>query len=470
LTKKRLLLSLLALVAAGGLLLAGWGLWRPTASSRPPTPGHRAHLDHSSFFDQPFQEGPEVTRACLRCHPNAGRQLLGSTHFTWLAPPAEIPGRTGIHAVGKRNLINNFCIGITSNETMCTKCHAGYGWRDGRYDFTREENVDCLVCHDWSGSYLKGDAGLPVPGTDLRAVARSVGYPRLDNCGVCHFFGGGGMGVKHGDLNTGLTTPQAKDDVHMGLQGMLCIDCHGGREHALRGRSIAVSVDRAHSLACEDCHQRHRHQDARLDTHLAAVACPTCHIPTHAHLAPTKLAWDWSQAGDGTRPQDEHQYQKKKGAFVYGQSLVPEYRWWDGRTGRYLAGDPVDPARTTELNPPLGAKGDKKSKIYPFKVHRGKQPYDLQHEHLLTPQTTGPTGYWTTFDWDGALRQGAQQAGLAYSGQYGFVATAMYWPLNHLVRQAGQALACADCHGAGGRLDWAALGYDADPAGVGGRR
>jgi len=456
----------LAISAAAALAVLGGSGRGPTP---PAVPAHRSHLDHGPFFEKDFTDGPSVTRACQECHPKAAAQMLESPHFTWLSRPAALPGRPGTHAVGKRNLLNNYCIGIAGNETMCTKCHAGYGWGDGYYDFTREENVDCLVCHDWSGGYAKAGLGLPEPGVDLRASARSVGYPRRDNCGVCHFFGGGGMGVKHGDLNASLSTPKGLDDVHMGGHGMLCIDCHGGRDHVILGRSIAVSIDRDHGLDCRRCHQGAIHQDERISRHERALACQTCHIPTHARNAPTKMDWDWSQAGDAARPEDDHLYLKKKGAFIYGQSLTPEYYWWNGSIDRYLNGDVIDPDATTYFNPPRGDIHDPAAKIHPFKVHRGKQPYDQEHRHLLPVKTVGETGYWTTFDWESALRQGAKEAGMNFSGRYGFAATAMYWPLNHTVRPASEALSCTDCHGEHGRMDWNALGYDDDPAKIGGR-
>ena len=39
------------------------------------------------------------------------------------------------------------------------------------------------------------------------------------------------------------------------------------------------------------------HKDERIGTHLRAVACQTCHIPAIAREEPTKVTWDWSQAG-----------------------------------------------------------------------------------------------------------------------------------------------------------------------------
>ena len=78
-------------------------------------------------------------------------------------------------------------------------------------------------------------------------------------------------------------------------------------------------------------------------------------------------------------------------------------------------------------------------------------------------------GYWTEFEWDKALRLGAEATGLAYSGEFGFAPTKMYWPLAHMIPPAAEALTCVDCHAEGGRMDWEALGYGSDPIRSGGR-
>ena len=54
-------------------------------------------------------------------------------------------------------------------------------------------------------------------------------------------------------------------------------------------------------------------------------------------------------------------------------------------------------------------------------------------------------------------------SGLAYSGEYAFAPTEMYWRLNHMVSPADKAPGCLDCHGDKGRLDWQKLGYKGDP-------
>jgi octaheme c-type cytochrome (tetrathionate reductase family) len=286
----------------------------------------RAHLDHSPFLTGTYMTGQAVTRRCLECHPQAAAEIMQTSHWKWLGPEERLTGRATPVRMGKKNLLNNFCVGIQGNWPACTSCHAGYGWRDARFDFAQAENVDCLVCHDWSGAYAKGEAGLPMAGVDLLAVARSVGYPRRANCGACHFSGGGGMGVKHGDLDGSLTHPDAEDDVHMGRHGLQCIDCHRAQRHDIPGRAFSVSAGGANGVACEDCHAEPPHADARLNAHLASVACETCHIPKFARSLPTKMVWDWSQAGDAGRQDDPHTYLKIKGAFVYENNAQPSYR------------------------------------------------------------------------------------------------------------------------------------------------
>lgn len=428
---------------------------------------HRAHLDHSAYFDEPFASGRDVTRACLECHEDAAREVMPTAHFQWTGD--RVTDATGqAILIGKKNLLNNFCIGIQGNWASCTRCHAGYGWRDAGFDFADPLNVDCLVCHDRSGGYLKGEAGEPATGVDLLAAARSVGFPQRDNCGGCHNYGGGGLGVKHGDLDSSLDNPDESVDVHMGRLGMLCIDCHGGDGHRIKGKAFSVSVDHRGGIGCEDCHPAEPHRDGRLNAHTARVACQTCHIPSFANEIPTKMTWDWSKAGDDSRQDDTHHYLKIKGEFVYETAVKPQYRWFNLTVNRYLVGDSIRSDGPTDLNAPRGDRQDPTAKIWPFKVHDAKQPYDAVSQRLLPPVTSGAGGYWHEFDWAKALAMGAENVGLSFSGEYDFADTRMYWPLSHMVQPAEKALQCRDCHDVAGRLDWAALGYDADPMATGG--
>lgn len=45
-----------------------------------------------------------------------------------------------------------------------------------------------------------------------------------------------------------------------------------------------------------------------------------------------------------------------------------------------------------------------------------------------------------------AAEAGMRRIGLPYSGEYDFVETEMYWPVNHQVAPKDQAVSCAECH------------------------
>jgi len=134
-----------------------------------------------------------------------------------------------------------------------------------------------------------------------------------------------------------------------------------------------------------------------------------------------------------------------------------------------LAGEKINPKKVTKLNWPEGSIKDKKAKIYPFKVHEGKQIYDKKNKYFIKPYLWPSKGkadkyaYWKNFDWNKAAEKGMELAGMEYSGEYGFAPTIMYWRLNHMVAPAKDALKCKDCHSKKGRLDWKALGYKGDP-------
>jgi octaheme c-type cytochrome (tetrathionate reductase family) len=462
--------GVLALVVAGGLALAM--ALRTSAAPPPHAAGFarkiRPHFDHGPVISGPFETPQAVTHRCLECHAKSA-EVIHTAHFLWLGDEVEVLGHAGKSRIGKKNAINNFCIATKGNEKSCMKCHAGYGWADDSFDFKNPDNVDCLVCHEHTNAYVKGTYGLPTKETDLVAAARSVGTPARDNCLGCHAYGGGGHAVKHGDIDSSLAHPFEEDDVHMGRHQFLCVDCHTAPGHAIRGRAFSVSVEDAHGVGCVDCHTKPEHQDERLNKHLAAVACQTCHIPNYAGKLPTKATWDWSKAGDQNRPDDPHHYLKIKGEFTYEQDALPQYRWFNGTVGRYLLGDKVDPRQVTVLNPLQGDIADKTARIWPIKIHHAKQPYDAGNDYLFPPVTGGPGGYWTTFDWPSAFALGAKASNLPYSGKYGFAPTDMYWPLSHMVAPKEKALACTDCHGEGTRLDWKALGYAGDPIKTGGR-
>lgn len=84
-------------------------------------------VDHTQFaiLKQKFAKPQDVTAACISCHNQRHKEVMQSTHWNW-GRIEYIPGK-GIRRLGKRNVLNNFCIGVSGNEQSCAKCHIGYG-------------------------------------------------------------------------------------------------------------------------------------------------------------------------------------------------------------------------------------------------------------------------------------------------------------------------------------------------------
>lgn len=385
-------------------------------------------------------------------------EVMHSAHWNW-ERISYIEGR-GLERVGKSNVINNYCIGASSNEQACAKCHIGFGM-SGRFDFRNQANVDCMVCHDRSEAYLKGSsmAGYPDRSVNLNRVAQSVGRPGNINCGSCHFYGGGGNNVKHGDLEEGLLQADRKVDVHMGLDGMKmsCVDCHAGEGHQMKGKLYSVSSNHDNRLDCSSCHTATPHLNTTLNVHTSRVACQTCHIPTYAKVNATKMEWRWSEAGRMKEGKPYHEvdaegnetYMSIKGSFKWEKHVKPEYRWFNGHATHYVLGDTLR-EHPVQVNALLGSAADRDAKIIPVKIHRGNQIYDPVTRMLIQPKLwaaqKGDSAYWMDFDWHTASEAGMKAVGLPYSGKYDFVETEMYWPVNHMVAPKEDALQCVECH------------------------
>ncbi len=421
-----------------------------------------ASVDHSLFVElqKEFDTPQEVTEACLTCHNGTHKEIMASAHWNW-ERVSYIEGR-GIKSLGKKNILNNFCIGAESNEQACAKCHIGFGMSDDHFDFDNQKNVDCMVCHDQSELYLKGSsmAGYPDREVNLTEVAQHVGAPQKTNCGACHFYSGGGNNVKHGDLEEGLIGCDREVDVHMAGNGMdmECTACHTTEKHNISGKLYSVSSNNVNRSTCESCHTNTPHHDNILNTHTSKVSCQACHIPTYAKVNSTKMSWLWSDAGklkDGKPYFEEdslgnHDYMSIKGSFKWERNVKPEYVWFNGTADHYLLGDSIDDSKIVVMNQLNGSHDDPESKIIPVKVHRGDQIYDINYKTLIQPKlyspNVGDSAYWSDFDWQTAAIAGMERIGLPYSGEYGFVETEMYWPINHMVAPKESSLSCAECH------------------------
>lgn len=444
-----------------------------------------ANEDHQAITG-PFATPMDVTKKCLECHEGAAKEVMATSHWTW-SLEQDVPGHGKIQR-GKKDVINNFCVSVASNWPRCTSCHVGYGWKDANFDFSDASRVDCLICHDTTGTYVKPPAGAGMPAgftgkagmdkkpVDLVKVARNVGKPGREDCLGCHANGGGGNNVKHGDIDQSLIAPTKEIDIHMAADGQnfACQECHAASGHQLQGNALLVSPAGGNAVTCAQCHGETPHRETLLNNHGRSVACQTCHIPVFAKKDATKLSWDWSQARKMPKGQEEEKdshghavFLANKGRFTYGEKVVPTYAWYNGSAGAYQLGEKINPADVTRLNYPLGDIHDPSARIHPFKVHKGKQIYDSKNSYFITPKVFGFPGdedaFWVGFDWNRAAVAGMKASGLAYSGEYGFAPTVTYWPINHMVSAKEEALGCLDCHGDKGRMDWKALGYAGDP-------
>ena len=474
--------------------------------------------DHTKFpeLQRYFEKPEDVTAACLKCHNTAGMQIMKTSHWLWSRKTDKLPGNVGkMMEVGKKNIINNFCVAVTSNEPRCTSCHIGYGWKDQSFDFTNQKKIDCLVCHEQTGTYVKFPAGAGYPAEkrkmfpgnkkfyerpDYAKVAQSVGRPGRRNCGSCHFYGGGGNAVKHGALDKSLLNPTRDIDIHMGsgkkAVNMVCVDCHVADKHNIKGQLYSVSVENKERLSCERCHTRRPHTQTLfveeypdrtydifknrlyerkdpentfihrvLDKHIERIACQTCHIKFYSTRYKTKFWWDWSKAGQrvpGKGPKivkdDEGDviYDGRKGEFKLVKNAVPEYRWFNGQVGHILVGDKIDPEKSPiQINRITGECGEPGSKIWPFKLMKGKQPFDPVNKTFIVPKLFGKPGsgaYWGDWDWGKAAEAGMKAAGVPYSGKFDWIETEMFWPLTHLILEKEKSMTCNDCHSRDSRL------------------
>ncbi len=441
--------------------------------------------DHSTFqvLQQDFKTGPEVTKACLTCHTNAAKQVMKTEHWTW-----EYRDPKTHKLEGKRHVINDFCTSPETNQYHCTECHVGYNWRDSSFNFSapeNETNVDCLVCHASTRFYKKdGDNyGEPLKWVNLKKAAMSVAMPSRENCGECHFNGGGGDGTKHGDLDSTLAAPAKAEDVHMDAKGLQfeCVTCHKAEGHQVPGSRYSPTAmdkmpamirgDHEHGrnpVTCQSCHGQKPHKLAKMNDHTDKIACQTCHIPAFARGGqPTRLTWDWSTAGkrdkngkafDTLNDDGFPVYRSVMGTFTWQENVVPEYLWFNGTVNWLTVGEKFDPSKAPiTINTYEGSSADGKSMIWPVKIFRGKQMYDSINNYLIVAHLAGnaedPTAYWVNLDWDKAITDGMKRANLPYSGKYGFIATQTIWPITHMVAPKEKALACADCHASNGRLE-----------------
>ncbi|PID93788.1 MAG: cytochrome C [Bacteroidetes bacterium] len=433
----------------------------------------KSSVDHRKFeiLQQKFTNAHELTAACLSCHTERGKEIMATAHWKW--ERETYSKKRGIGSHGKNDLINNFCTGIGGSWATCTRCHIGYGYEDPQtFDFKNELNIDCLVCHDNSGTYRKGKgmAGYPHPSVDLSFAAQSVGLPKRENCGVCHFYSAGGNNVKNGALGNVLLECSREVDIHMSAEGadLACVECHRADKHQIKGKYYGVSSMNRDRATCTQCHSQQPHEDYVINEHTVKVSCQACHIPTYAKGNDTKTSWDWSTAtkldenGNPFSLDDErgnHSYLSIKGNFTWGHDLVPDYVWFNGTADHLLLPDKIDSTDIpVQINTLYGEYAEDEAQIWPVKIHRGRQAWDPVLKHIiqvkLWDKEKGKGGLWKDFDYVRAIEEGTKATNMPWSGTYDFVDTEMTLLLSHMVAPKESAVTCKECHTRGdGRLE-----------------
>lgn len=422
----------------------------------------QAHgLQQHQQIQGPFATPREVTAKCLECHPQQAVEVMNSSHWTWTRK-AVINGES--LQFGKTDSLAGFAIDVASNPARCMACHISHD-RGGSLEAPSPAAVDCLVCHDTTGRYL-----LSAPSSargenpsDLAVMARDVGRPTPVNCGACHF------------TDCGLAPSGAQNrlagaaDIHLSAAGgnFSCQSCHAGSGGHIFSRHLNRPGEASLSgRGCASCHSDTPHGMDLLNRHGERIACRTCHIPAAGRGAPVLIGWNWILSGKTVpvhqnRPGSRLQIHDLNG-LRGAADIDPIYLWDDGSDTVYTRGQRIRPEELTVLQGP--AEKNERSKIVPFRIIYGTQLYDRKYRYLISPllEPEGPV-LFSAAGPESLAEEGMKAVVLPYSGQYGYTATAVYKRISHGVAPAGQALDCLDCHGLSGRMNWPALGYDADP-------
>jgi hypothetical protein len=167
--------------------------------------------------------------------------------------------------------------------------------------------IDCLVCHDTTGTYKKTPtaAGMPDPKVDLVATwPKTWGHLPQD----LRRLPLQRRRRRSGQARRSLPSAAASGAQLRRPHGRVRFSVHRLPPHPQpqdrRSQLIGAGGGRQPVLL-QGCHSDTPHYgDGLLDHHLNKhsdnIACTTCHAPVYAKCKPTKTFWDWSKAGDKT--------------------------------------------------------------------------------------------------------------------------------------------------------------------------
>lgn len=408
-----------------------------------------------SMIAGPFNELSEVTSQCLICHPKQGEDILRSSHWNWKRT-RNINGRDEVYS--KKNGLTTFALAAGANPTQCLTCHISGNLLDQKFDPTSAVNIDCLVCHDTTGTY-KRSAGRPAQSVDLLLVAKNVGKPTPGNCMTCHGTGEKATGRK---IHSGI-----ERDIHLQESGasMNCQSCHPSEGRHAFTRTLTSSPGLKRSTGCAVCHTEAPHKQSRLNNHAEIISCKTCHIPKYGIDTPAVFSWNW--ISNKTEPVFQYNQWTSSplidgNGIFQAKNIQPVYLWDNGTDEVYQRGAKAIAGVGNVLQQPTPRTSQ--SKISPFSVTYGTQLIDAKYRYLISP-TLSPNGTmeFLNNNWNDAAKDGMNKLRLPFSGEAVFTTTVTYRRVNHGSVPAAEALDCMDCHGKLNRLNWQKLGYTQDP-------
>lgn len=391
-------------------------------------------------------EGPAT---CQVCHGNVTKDVVHSVHYTW---DNKLDHYSTVAATTTE--INWLSVISPKLDIAggCGRCHIGSGALPTAPDeITAEDKagIDCLICH--SPSYdislrfpVESAAGNWSLTQDRRVLAaRQAQRPTTENCLLCHQNVGGGTMLKNGiELASDTHGEFSKPDVHLDA-GMTCVDCHASQDHKIAGYSPNLwSRDLPDQrLTCESCHTATPHGNSILDTKHTRLDCRSCHITGTGGL----VARDWTaepKYDPVTRlysPVDD---------IREANSVQPTLLWYDGTE--------ADAAQVVS-----GSRRDDNSRLQPFKIFNSTAPVDAKSG---APIPLKLDLFYRDGDLSQAIAQGADEAGMDYSGQWEPGAITATLQLSHGIVPKENARACQECHAPDGLVDFTALGYKPEEA------
>lgn len=388
-------------------------------------------------------EGPET---CEKCHLGVTDEVVHSIHYTWsekMDHYSPIPASTPkINWLGILNPDMEIAGG-------CGRCHIGGGVMPGTPEADTAKahaEVDCLICHaevyDMNARYpvQDEDGNWTIPGDKSLAAARTAARPSDEACLRCHLNAGGGQLFKRGVDFAPVADKHAEQsygDVHAD-RGMVCVDCHRAPDHLIYGFAPTLwSRDREDErLACADCHGKEPHENALLNQH-ERLDCRACHVRDTGGL----LTRDWTA---------EPVYDPIKELYdpvdevAPPNTVPPTHLWYNGKRFIPSVGWP-------------GEYSDLNSYIQPFKIYEGTVPINPKNGR---PWPLKLSVYYKTGDLEQAMKAGAEDTGIAWTGEWEAKTMKVPLQISHGIVDAERALMCQDCHVPNGRMDFAALGYD----------